>query len=70
MSLGVGRNKLHDALDALDARWQETRKRWGDVVREDFEENYWAPVGPDVQAALRAMDRLTQVLARLRQDCG
>jgi hypothetical protein len=69
VSLSVGRTKLRDALEALDARWQETRKRWADVVRQDFEENYWAPVAPDVQTALRAIDRLDQVLFRLRQDC-
>jgi hypothetical protein len=70
VGLSVGTTKLRDALEALDARWQDTRKRWSDVVRQDFEENYLAPVEPDVRAALRAMDRLAQVLLKLRQECG
>ncbi len=70
MSLSGGRNKLFHALEVVQAHWDETTPRWADVVRKDFEENYWAPIEPTVKATLQAMDRLEQVLRKLRNVCG
>lgn len=70
MSLGVGRTKLKEAFEVMQAHWGEVSRRWNDPVRQDFEENYWVPLEPDVRSALDAMDRLAQTLIRLRSDCG
>jgi hypothetical protein len=70
VSLSIGRNKLHNAFDALHEHWHECQTQWADVVRQDFEKNYWEPIEPDVSAVLRAMDRLSLALSQLRHDCG
>jgi hypothetical protein len=70
MSLSAGSSKLSLALKALRVRWEETKTRWHDPVSETFEENQWKPLEAQVQATLRAIDRLGQELAQARQDCG
>jgi hypothetical protein len=70
MSLGLSVTKLHDSLEALQARWELTQTLWADNVRQDFEEEYVAPIPPEVRSTLEAMERLATVLHRLRQECS
>ena len=70
MSLSAGSSKLNLALKDLRLRWEETKTRWKDPVSEAFEENHWRPLEMQVQATLRAIDRLGQELGWARQDCG
>ena len=70
MSLSTGRYKLYTAMKDLAARWEETKDQWQDAVRQEFEEKQWEPLEPHVKAALSAMDRMDQVLVRVRNDCG
>jgi hypothetical protein len=69
MTLTTGRTKLHESYKALLARWEDTRAGWGDLVGKEFEEKCWEPIGPHVQAALRAIDRLAAVIAQMRHEC-
>lgn len=69
MSLSAGRNKLHSAMKTLTPLWEETRSGWNDPVSQDFEETYWQPLEAAVPAALRSIDHLDLILARVRQDC-
>jgi len=70
VSLSTGRYQLYSSLETLRLHWEEVRPRWNDAVRQDFEEQYWDQVEPRVNAALAAMDRLTQVLGQLRRECS
>jgi hypothetical protein len=70
MSLDVGRYRLLSAHKALLERWEETRLVWQDVVREEFAKEHLEPFAPTMLATLGAIDQLTQVLVRLRQECG
>jgi hypothetical protein len=70
VSLSTSRYQLYSALEALGLRWGEVRPRWNDIVRQQFEEEYWNHVEPRANAALAAMDRLGQVLAQLKRECS
>ncbi len=70
MSLNVSSSKLNDALKELRARWEETRAHWKDDVAQDFEDHHWRPLETQTQITLRAIDRLSEELARARQDCS
>jgi hypothetical protein len=61
---------MQSALKTLRQRWEDIQTVWQDAARDDFEENCWEPLEERVGAALRAMDRLAQVQARLKQDCS
>lgn len=69
-SLSTGWAKLHNGLKTVRAQWEETQAVWHDPVRQDFEENVWALLEPSVVGALHGIDRLSQVLNDLQQDCG
>jgi hypothetical protein len=70
MSLSVGSSKLNEAFKDLRSRWEETRAHWQDDVALDFEDHHWRILELQVQATLRGIDRLSQELARARQECG
>jgi hypothetical protein len=70
MSLAVSSTQLNDAMDALKVHWDRTIPLWRDIVRTDFEENYWEPLQPQVEGALKAIDQMMQVLGKMRRECG
>jgi hypothetical protein len=70
MSLDTGRYQLYAALKTLRERWQDTKETWQDPVQAKFAEDVWEPVEQLSQAALSAIDRLSQIVARAKQDCG
>jgi hypothetical protein len=70
MKLNTGRAKIKQSFDNLAIRWEETRAGWADAARRDFEEEHLEPLSPDVQAALRAIDRLSAVISQMESDCS
>lgn len=70
MSLDVGRYKLYSAWKSIDQHWEDTKLTWHDVVREEFSKEFWADMEYPVSATLSAVDRLSQVLLAMRQECG
>jgi hypothetical protein len=70
MSLNVSSGKLKDALKELRTSWDETRAHWKDDVALDFDQRHWQPLEIQTEIALRAIDRLSEELAKARQDCS
>ena len=70
MSLDTGRYQLYSALKTLRERWDATLEHWQDAVQQDFAETFWQPLEDRTRGALAAIDRLAQVVVRVRQECG
>lgn len=70
MSLDVGRYRLFSAHKTLNQHWDETRLVWNDSVRAEFAKEHLEPLEPIVLTTLGAIDRLAQVLVRLREECS
>ena len=70
MRLTTGRGKLKQSYDNLRLRWEDVVAGWDDDARKTFEEEHMEPLGPDVQGALRAIDRLSAIIAQMQQECG
>jgi hypothetical protein len=70
MKLSTGRMQLHSSYKDLKPRWEDVQDSWDDVVQRDFDEKYLKPLDEQIQATLRAMDRLAEVMAQLHQDCA
>lgn len=70
MRLTTGRSKIKQGHADLMVRWEELRSAWDDASRRTFEEEHLEPLAPDVQSALRAIDRLSAVLSQMHQECG
>jgi hypothetical protein len=68
--MAVGSTKLQYALKNLRKHWEEAQEGWSDQVREDFDDKHMKPMESQVSAAMRSMDRLGEVLAKMRKDCS
>jgi hypothetical protein len=66
--MSAGTARLKHALKTLREHWDITRERWADAVAQDFEKNHLDPLEHQVDHALRGMDKLTEVLTKIRQD--
>lgn len=62
--------KLQHDLKALRARWEEVQADWDDQVRRDFEAKHLAPLEDRVEAAVRAIDQLKEVLGKMVKELG
>lgn len=69
MSIDVGRAKLNQAMKRLLVRWRQTQASWRDSVGRDFETRQLAPMESDIRSGLGAMERMSEVLQRLRREC-
>ena len=69
MSLDTGRYQLYSTYKTLKERWDDSAEHWQDSVREEFAEKYYEPLDLHVRGTLSAIDRLTQVMVRAKQEC-
>jgi hypothetical protein len=69
-SLAAGWAQLNLALKTVRLHWEEVQAGWKDPVRQDFEENFWEPLEPQVRAALKGIDGLAQALAQMQHECS
>jgi hypothetical protein len=68
--LSLYTSSLQHALKALNIRWEQTQESWQDNVARKFGDEYIEPVPPQVDAALKAINRLSAVFARAREECS
>jgi hypothetical protein len=53
---------------ALFCRWENTQATWNDLVRWDFEKQYWTPLEAQIQATQRELERLAQIIAQAQRS--
>jgi hypothetical protein len=70
ISTASGRGKLYGGLKDMRYKWEDLETLWDDPVRKDFEEHVWEPLVMETQACIRAMDRLSQVLLQMQNECS
>ncbi len=68
--MSAGSTSLQYALKNLRQHWEEAKESWQDQVRHDFERNHLQPMESQVAGAVRAMDRLAEVTAKMRRECS
>jgi hypothetical protein len=65
----TGMARLQRAHKRLMDRWQQTCQEWDDVMSRDFERQYLAPLKPQTQLALAAIQRMAEVFDVLEKEC-
>ncbi|MFO0908346.1 MAG: hypothetical protein U0794_08290 [Isosphaeraceae bacterium] len=68
--MSAGAARLKHAMKTLQEHWEQTREQWDDRVARDFEKNHLYPLDHQVEHTVRGMGKLTEILARVRQDCS
>ena len=69
MSALNSRGMLTMVTRQLQSRWSETCDSWRDKKAADFEDLYLAELDASVGTALRALEELDQLLAKIHADC-
>jgi len=68
--MGAGSARLNYALKTLRERWDDTKGSWSDQVARDFEKNHLIPLEMQSNTAIRGMEKLGEILGKLKQDCA
>ncbi len=66
----TGSARLNHALKTLRERWDETKGYWKDQQAHDFERNHIDPLATQANTAIRGMEKLSEVITRLKKDCS
>ena len=62
--------RLQKETKRLRDRWEETKKSWQDKAADDFERLYLAPLIPNLQLTLAAVNELREIVERAEAECG
>jgi hypothetical protein len=68
--LYTGGGKLRDAIKSLRAAWIGVDPHWRDVVRDDFEKNFFEPVELQTLSIIEAVGHLAEVMGRAEHECS
>jgi hypothetical protein len=69
MSLASARGRLTGVTRDLSLKWDDTKNYWRDAKAEEFERHFLRELNAEVNQALLAMDKLDELLRKIRNDC-
>jgi hypothetical protein len=53
----------------LSGQWQQTKNSWRDAKSREFEHRYMEELLVRVDRAIGVMEKLDEILAKVRKDC-
>ena len=68
--MSAGSAGLKHAIKNLREHWEIAREQWNDGVARDFEKNHLITLDQQGKNALRGMDKISEVLQKVRHDCS
>jgi hypothetical protein len=69
MKVGTVRNRLEMLTRELWRNWESTRTSWRDAKAQAFEQEYLQELTAQVEKAGVAIEKLDELLNRVRNDC-
>ncbi len=69
MSASGSKGRLGGAAKELALRWQETKNAWRDEKSAEFERKYLQELFVGVEKAIGVIDKLDELLKKVRSDC-
>ena len=70
MSLVSARAKIGTAHRQLLVDWERARESWDDAASRAFGRNHVEPLEHAVRSAIGAIEQMSEVLDRVRRECG
>ncbi|MGO8767067.1 MAG: hypothetical protein ACLQSR_18280 [Limisphaerales bacterium] len=64
-----GKSKLLAAAKELSLKWQDTKNYWRDEKSAAFESKYLQELFMNVDKAVAVMEKLDELLTKVRKDC-
>ena len=69
MNLSANRSRLSAISKELSHRWRETKNHWRDARSEQFERKYLDELMVRVEKTVTVIEKLDEILTRVRKDC-
>ena len=69
MSLNARKARLVAITKELSNRWDETKNYWRDAKCQEFEQRYMAELFANVDKTITVMEKLNEVVTKVRNDC-
>jgi hypothetical protein len=69
MNLSGSKNRLTALTKELSNRWQDTKTHWSDAKSQEFEQHYMLELFASVDKTVTVMDKLNELLNKVRKDC-
>ena len=69
MSLAGNRSRLAAITRELSLQWQETKNYWKDAKSQEFESRYMVELQARVDKTVTVIEKLDELLTRVRKDC-
>jgi hypothetical protein len=69
MNLSGSKNRLTALTKELSNRWEDTKNHWRDAKSQEFEQHYMTELFAQVDRTIGVMDKLNEVLIKVRKDC-
>ncbi len=68
MSMEAASNQLKLTWMRVRSQWEQTSQLWNDSMRNQFAEQFWAPVEDAVPPVLQQMERFAQTVKQASQS--
>ncbi len=69
MSLGGSKSRLAAVAKELSLRWDDTKSYWKDDKSREFEHRYLEELFAQVDKSVTVIDKLDEILTKVRKDC-
>jgi len=69
MNLSGSKNRLVAITKEITNRWNETKNHWHDAKSREFEQRYMTELFANVDKTITVMDKLNELLTKVRKDC-
>jgi hypothetical protein len=69
MSAAGSKSKLLAATKELSLKWQDTKNYWRDEKSMEFERKYLSELFTNVDKTVTVMEKLDELLTKIRKDC-
>ncbi|MGA3284087.1 MAG: hypothetical protein ABSD57_06485 [Verrucomicrobiota bacterium] len=63
------KNRIASITKGLATRWDETRNYWNDAKSREFEQRYLTELFANVDKTVTVLEKLDEILAKVRKDC-
>lgn len=69
MNLTGNKGRLAGLTREINLRWEETKNYWRDAKSDEFERKYMVELGSSVNRTLLIVEKLDELLKKVRSDC-
>lgn len=69
MSMAGSKSRLGGATKELSLKWEQTKNYWRDQKSAEFEHKFLQELFADVDKTIIIVDKLDELLKKVRSDC-